>query len=633
MKRLFSICISFLLIYIGCIYAQPHISTQAHQSAITTLTVPDSSGAFYSAGKDGFLTKWTPIYGQGEHYQLTDLEIRMVAVHPNGTDVAVYETDGYTLHRISVWNWKTQTRKYAKRFNTTITYLNYTAKGSYLVVGTASVSGTYFFESSMGRQVKKIKEGTGIISLFITGQTEKSSVTYSPSGLLTYYNMSSGTQKNSFTAESGLSQLTFFNNNLFLAGVKNNSIYITDALTGTVLSRVSAKNPILIPSPADTGLYYIETENRSFLIKQIQNDNNLSVAGPVTIRTFTGPQSNSIVAAVKSDNNIIAGTADGHLFSISIDPLYLTAEAQKITENRYQKIYDAASYGEEFYFLTKDTVYSSSYTTGAVSKVTENANYTNFTVYKDTIIFWSKGTRQSIKQVSPTTNAAKVLFTPRNDIQTLQIYNDTLVYIEGSSTVNIYDMNTGSQTEIYRGTGIQDAVLYNNQMIIAKSAASEPKSPLISVDLTTKETVMLPVSGDVAYSLSYDPAVTNAPVYFINISVEGNSKKTAVGAYYPTRRSMNQILQLADEDTNAFIYLYGTTLYTNMGKTQVRSYNVQSRRESQLNRSASLPLKITRNRTHVVVLNRDGSISWYKQGNGTILADWYLTTGGQWFEF
>ena len=48
---------------------------------------------------------------------------------------------------------------------------------------------------------------------------------------------------------------------------------------------------------------------------------------------------------------------------------------------------------------------------------------------------------------------------------------------------------------------------------------------------------MLPVTGDVAYSLAYDPAVTNAPVYYIAVSADGSSAKTTVNAYYPSRRS------------------------------------------------------------------------------------------------
>ena len=90
--------------------------------------------------------------------------------------------------------------------------------------------------------------------------------------------------------------------------------------------------------------------------------------------------------------------------------------------------------------------------------------------------------------------------------------------------------------------------------------------------------------------------------------------------------------QIADD---AIAKVMGTQnqIYTNIGKSQIRSYDTKLRKEVQLNRSASLPLKLARSGNRIAVLNRDGSISWYNAGNGTVLADWYMTTEKQWFEF
>ncbi|MCR5171711.1 MAG: hypothetical protein K6B73_02445, partial [Treponema sp.] len=63
------------------------------------------------------------------------------------------------------------------------------------------------------------------------------------------------------------------------------------------------------------------------------------------------------------------------------------------------------------------------------------------------------------------------------------------------------------------------------------------------------------------------------------------------------------------------------------------SYNLMGKRNFEYKRSASMPLKIAKNNTRLVVLNRDGSISWYNPDMNGVLADWYLTTDGQWFEF
>jgi len=46
-----------------------------------------------------------------------------------------------------------------------------------------------------------------------------------------------------------------------------------------------------------------------------------------------------------------------------------------------------------------------------------------------------------------------------------------------------------------------------------------------------------------------------------------------------------------------------------------------------------MPIKIAKNQSKVVVLNRDGGVSWYNPNLNSVLADWYLTTDGSWFEF
>ena len=103
------------------LFAQSHISTQSHAGKVTNVAyLEDSDGSVFSAGTDGFLVKWTED-GMGEHYQISDLTIKMFARSPNGNDIAVYESDGASLNRVSVWNWKTFTRKYAFRFNDSLT--------------------------------------------------------------------------------------------------------------------------------------------------------------------------------------------------------------------------------------------------------------------------------------------------------------------------------------------------------------------------------------------------------------------------------------------------------------------------------------------------------------------------------
>ena len=109
------ITILLFLLYLGSIYAQKQFSTQPHTGPVTCLV--QNNEFVFSSGEDGFIVRWDQ-NGLGEHLQVSDIAIKKIDVSPDGRLVAVYESDDFSIHRISVWDWKTKTRKYAKRFPT-----------------------------------------------------------------------------------------------------------------------------------------------------------------------------------------------------------------------------------------------------------------------------------------------------------------------------------------------------------------------------------------------------------------------------------------------------------------------------------------------------------------------------------
>ena len=83
-----------------------------------------------------------------------------------------------------------------------------------------------------------------------------------------------------------------------------------------------------------------------------------------------------------------------------------------------------------------------------------------------------------------------------------------IIEIESNSIVNLYDLENQTFKQVYSGAGIQDAILVNNGlMYIAKSAATNPKTPILTVNIETGETVPLNVKGNVAYALSTDGTI------------------------------------------------------------------------------------------------------------------------------
>ena len=634
MKRILTAVSAFILT-VAVLPAQSHISTQAHQEEVSTIIPASDSGEFeqsyFSVGKDGFLIKWSGD-DQGEHYQITDLEIKMAVVSPNKKEIAVYETDGGTTNRVSVWNWDTLSRKYARRFSDSITSLSYSKKGTYLIVGTATVDGAVFINAQSGAVINKISDSTGIINYATTSESEKTSVMYSPAGNLSYYNLTTGRLKQKFTTIQGLSQTVLFNNSLYLAGVVDDTIYVCHALTGKILKTVQAESPIILTSENDSSLFYMENNGKGqYIFEKLENENNQGMTPPRIIKNMKGPRGNErIVCGTKMDNSIMLGSKSGAVYKMSAQPETEVEQIPLLTENTYDKILDMCPYGEDFYFLTRNAIYKSSYDTGIVNRLGTNPNQTQIISYGDKVILWSKGTKETVQLYDYSKPEITDLFTPKTSLQSVRLFGNIIVEMESNSYVNTYNMDTKEYTQVYAGAGLQDAVIMNDdKLYVAKSYATNPKSALLCVDTTTKETVPMNLTGNVSFALS----VNGNDIYGINIISEGQARKTTVFKFNTVSKQTVSILKFNDEDPDAFTYLKYPFLYTNIGKDTIRSCNLSLSKNFAFRRSASLPIKVCQNATRVVILNKDGSISWYNSDRPPVLADWYLTKDGQWFEF
>lgn len=635
MKKLFTLIFSALFIF--SLEAQSHISTQSHQGQVTQIapvSTRGTDGTYYSASDDGFVIKWT-FDGQGEHYQFSDVAIKLIAVSPNGNEIALYETDGGSINRITVWDWKTLSRKYLKKFSDSITSLTYSANGTYLIAGTATVDGAVFIRTQGWQMVDKIKENTGIVSYIHTSKTEKTCVFYSPSGTLSFYNLATGKLKQKMQIVKGLSQTVMYNENRYFAGVRDNTIYIT--FSGKTIASIPANNPIIISTDADYNLFYLENDGRSnYEVKMIESKEENLVSNPRLVKTLKGPRGSAVITtAIKDATNIYFGGRNGSVYQTEAEATITSSSMTELTEDTYSKIYGMAPAETDFYFLTSNSIYSSSYDTGVISKLSSTNGESEIIAYKDnSVILWSQSDKSPVKLLDLDKKTPKVLFTPKNNVQKVRLCtvedNDYLIEIESNSVVNLYDIQEGTFREVYSGTGIQDAVYMNNKLIyIAKSAATNPQTPLLTVNPQTMETVPLSIKGNVTYALSTD----GKTIYGLNIISDDTGRNTYVFSFNVYTKQMTNILKFAEEDAEAFTYLSGNNLFTNIGRNKVYCYNLSTKKRFSYNRSASIPKTICTNSRRAVILNSNGSISWCGTADSKLLADWYLTKDDQWYEF
>ena len=630
LKKLFCTLLIFIIPNL-IIFAQTQKSKQPHNGKVQSIV--EYGENFFTAGDDGFVIKWLPD-GTGEHFQISDLEIKLIAVSPNGTDIAVYETDGFSIHRVSEWNWKTLTRKSAKRFTDSIVSLEYSAKGTYLMAGTSSIDGMLFLDPKTKlTPLSVVKDSTGTVTIAKTGKTEKTVLMYNPEGILSYYNLADGSKVQEFECVSLLEQPTLLYNNVYLAGVKNNSINIVKATTGELTTTIPAQNPIIIKSDT-SDLHYVEfdEENDRFILKQVPLKKSDLQFIPVELQYFTMGDIEEISVATYSDTNgLIYGTSSGALYQNGIYPSTeaIDITLTRVTEPAHHRISDIVFVDTNYYFITNNNIYIGKILEKETSLLAENINSTNLISLGKDLILWSANESKPVYKLVINEDGSTdftQLFEIDKPITSLTVSEKGIVTITGNSNVYLYDFEKNTNESIYTSSGLQDAILVDDENIfVAKTAVTNPTSALININITTKETVPHPVKGDIMFSLESQDKSGTKQIYGVSIINSNGKKTTEIFSYVPTTKTYSPLLQWADEDTSAFVKVINGVIYTNIAKSGARSLNLYTKKSASLKRSASLPKDIAGNKTYIVTVNQDGSLTWYNTTSSAKLENWNFT--------
>lgn len=639
-KFLLSAVVALLTVTSLC--AQAHVTQQSHQSIITDIqnaNVKNAPETFFTASEDGFLIRWNE-NNQGEHYQVSNLWVKNIACSPNGNDVAIYETDGAANNIVTVWDWKKLTKKFQKKYNDSVTAISFSAKGTYLIVGTSSIDGAEFIKTSNWSVEKKLKASTNIVNYIWTSDTEKTVAFYSTSGNFQIFDMKTGEQKTKISYAQALRQSVIYGSNLF-AGVKDNSIYVYNVSTKVkLLSVITANNPIIASTSDDSVLYYLESAGSGeYKLYSNAISKDVVMASSVLCGQYKLPKNSSpIVTAKKINDIIVLGAKDGTVYKANVNN---TANGNTdfnisaLSSNDYNQVLDvkAIPNADGFYILTNKSIFKTTSENAPLEKIIDTSKEKNFICYKNNLILWSNNTMNNVTMLDLDTKKSTKLFTPGYHVQNIKLCSDGakdyLVEIENTGLVHIYDFETKKYTQIYSGTGIQDALIAPDGFLyIAKTASTYPYTPLLQVDIKTHETVPTALDGSISYSIGLSN--DGKTIIGINFKSSQDDKSTYVFNYDLQKKVSKDILKFDEEDTEAFTYFYDQTMFTNIGKNVIYSYNIKKNKKNIYKRSASIPKMIAQNGENILILNSNGSVTWANAKKNKLICDSYLSQNNEW---
>ena len=286
-----------------------------HRGGITSL-LQDSEGRFLSTGEDGFLGIWNDRAAE-DRFQLSPHEISSMVLRPGRPEIAIIENESVNLNHISVWNYETKENLFRASFTDTVSFINYSAAGSFLIVSLGR--STVFIDSTTKEVLDFPAEVRGSIAMAVTGSTERIMISYHPTGHISYWDLLAGNELQRFMVPPNIDQPVLFGNNRFLAGFDSQGLVLIDVVLGSVLARVqSIQHGIFFVSNTDStnSRGFVEFSCISFAQGSYTiNNMEINLQGIIntqnrrTVRSANTPNS----AIIISSGRIVMGCAQGSL--------------------------------------------------------------------------------------------------------------------------------------------------------------------------------------------------------------------------------------------------------------------------------------------------------------------------------
>jgi len=592
--------------------------THQFEGGVTAIADSSITRSFFAAGKDGFITRFSYRTMKPETWQVSTIPIKRIAVHPKKTFIAVYETDGFSIHTISLWDWQTKKQLYAKRFTSSVVSLSWSAQGTYLFIGTASTEGITILDAS-GKIKKVYPRPPGIVLLAATGPSEKSIVTYGETGRLVYADIAKKSILTQYETEDRLESPELIKNYTQIIGYKSGNVVVVKAASGEVLENYPARSALFAGKITDSLPVWIEKGDARRTWHLCQGDKKSPA--------FTLPHPAVITAARHVDATVVIGTDDGRLYRLKQNS-DATISLTELNIDTSIQVSDICTKDSKIYMLSGSTLYAAASPMDDPEPVIQSVSGERCTVYGNGFLFWS-AEKNAPLYYAEEGQTPTILYRPRERLNSVSVYKDTIAAVQAFSGLVLLDGKSGKQLFTYQAAGLQDAVQVDDTFVlITKSTGGIIRQPLLLIDIRTGETIPLNMEGDIAFSAQANNKVKNTFSCFrlkTEKTTQTDLMTMKIDTTHPARSSFTAALSYGDENLQASLYDDGYAVLTNLGKNQLSYYDKKRRVIRQLPRDYALSRKALMTDTYIVSVNYDGSLSWLNRRTMQLLQHKTLT--------
>jgi len=634
--------LSLICLYFFASLIYPLEITGAHRGGITSVIC--SGDTALTSGEDGFLVTWDINANAAiARFQLTTNKILSLIKHPNKNEICIIEEAGFNNYRISAWNYILKEKLFTIHSSKPVTYINYSAAGSFIMA--AGIDGFIFsvLNSSTGEVINDPIITQGSIAFAITNRTERNLLIYQRdhedfsgrstfSGVILYYNTDTLSVRGSFQAPGSLSSPVILGSNTFLAGVNIDGLQIINAATGGVLDTNGSIGRNTLLCPAGDELYCFNQKGAAADIYRFSIDSG----GKLNIRQQFSIQLNNTnaVSSVAYNGKLIMASSDGRLYYIN--------QQNKITPftfNNQMLITEIASGKKTIAFLTEDKRFSILPLDFKLIKNSFSLDFSEFKNYdrissfsaagEDYYIIWqTDNTRYPPLLISVSSYERLTInketknlgyLTGRIPLKTITFFNNRILVMDSGGNITLRgaeNLITAASPvradSAFSMAGAIDAAFMNNDYIIISRSSVNNSSSFLSINIKTNETVPY-----------FFPVQTGLSVY------KGNSGNiyAAGAAHGEIIKTVFFNLSAAKEQSILFEY-YGETENFSVAESDnslavfcgSEGAMIISNEKTKFERTSGLPCKLLSGGNYFLTLDTEGNIAWHDAGGKLLCA-------------
>ncbi|MFP4363817.1 MAG: WD40 repeat domain-containing protein [Spirochaetia bacterium] len=613
-----------------------------HQGPVNSLSYLEDEDYIFSGGSDGTIRIWDRRSGNiVRRIQASDQTIVQMAINPRHNHVAILESDMLSSYTISVWDWEEEELLFTESLEESPLFFQYSSRGSFLYYCRAGWESLQFLHYRSGRSLDYMNRGFGIVSFATVASTERTIMTYSPSGTIYYWDIRTGAQRQRLRAAANLENIHLTSSNRFILASKENEIYLIDIVNGETKSVVSADGPILLISPENS-------RNRFAVLSTIE-----SGLQSLSYYSYEGWEINEIEGEAVTpetriedmlfhSNTVYTANADGTIARSS----RLSESFQVFSRNNLIDITDAAFIEDQMAAVTNDMVISfqsdffssrtdsiPSYMTAEILQNPLLQDSEAMFIEDEGLFLWntddSPGRYVILRETEDSQPEIRSIFS--FPIETIQPAGDrNILSLESNGTCRIIDPSTANELFRHTRIGIQSIVYINeSQLIAGKNRLNTFETSLMSININTRETVPIEDDSILVQQLLYDDKTET--LYSVALSETSGEPVTLLRQHTGSQfQNTRTIFSLDEEAVNIPVLLddSNANLYISLGFSGIRRWT--GSRLIDFSSPDNIPESMFLHNRYLYVLNNDSSISVWNKFTGERVMDFYLFQDRNW---